>query len=80
MISLDFPIQFRYDDTSSGIIVPVEMIALNERVAFAARLDTGASDCLVDRSLGELLGIDIESGERAFIGLWLVPSPPMATK
>lgn len=67
MIALEFDLRYRYDLTPSGIIVPVELVMANHRVVLPARLDTGSSDCLFDRSFAELLGIDLESGyERTY--------------
>ncbi len=62
MIALDFDLQYRYDLTPSGIVVPVELVFADQRIAFPARLDTGSSDCIFDRSFAELLGINVESG------------------
>jgi len=64
LIALDFDAQYQYDAALSGIVVPVEIVTPRERVGLAARLDTGASDCLFDRSHGERIGLDIESGYR----------------
>jgi hypothetical protein len=62
LIALEFDLLYRYDLTPSGIIVPVELVLADRRIVLPARLDTGSSDCLFDRSFAELLGIGVESG------------------
>lgn len=62
LIAIDFDLQYRYDLTPFGIVVPVELVLADQRIAFPARLDTGSADCIFDRSFAELLGINVESG------------------
>ncbi len=62
------PFQFRstysYEESESGILVPVSLTSGSLSVEMKARLDTGASDCLFDRSYAEMLGIYAEAGFR----------------
>ncbi len=44
-------------------IVPVELTAGAITVGYAALVDSGADFCIFDGSLGELLGLDVRSGE-----------------
>ena len=47
----------------NGIPVPIVLRSGSERADLFAYIDTGASDCLFARGQGELLGLNIESGE-----------------
>jgi len=60
--SLAFPVEYQYEDSEFAILVPVHLTHGNRSVEFKARLDTGASDCLFDRSYAEVLEIDWRSG------------------
>lgn len=51
-----------YDTTKTGITVPVELIHNSNVVQVDAKLDTGASFCIFERTYGEMLGLSIESG------------------
>lgn len=51
-----------YDTTKTGITVPVELIHGSNIVQVDAKLDTGASFCIFERTYGEMLGLNIESG------------------
>ncbi len=44
--------------------LPVLLRVGDERADFVAAVDTGASYCLFERSHGESLGLDVESGVR----------------
>jgi len=52
-----------YDTTKTGITVPVELIHGSNVVQVDAKLDTGASFCIFERTYGEMLGLNVESGE-----------------
>lgn len=52
-----------YDTTRAGITVPVELIHGPNAVQVDAKLDTGASFCIFERTYGEMLGLDVEGGE-----------------
>ena len=64
MKDLRFDVHHRYDESESGILVPVRLSTGSRSVFLRARLDTGAADCLFDQHYADLLGIDIESGYR----------------
>jgi hypothetical protein len=61
---LRFDVQHRYEESESGILVPVRLSSGSGSVALRARLDTGAADCLFDQHYADLLGINVESGYR----------------
>lgn len=51
-----------YDTTKTGITIPVELIQGSNVVQVDAKLDTGASFCIFERTYGEMLGLNVESG------------------
>jgi Aspartyl protease len=53
-----------YDAGKPGISVPAVLRSKNVSVQFTCKLDTGATDCVFARQLGEQLGLDIEEGEK----------------
>lgn len=59
---LTFAKVYQYDMRMAGITVPVILKSGNETVECQAKLDTGSNNCIFRRQIGELLGIDIESG------------------
>ncbi len=64
MHTLNFNSQHNYGGPASGITVPIRLAYGSESVGLLAKIDTGAEFCLFARDYGEMLGIDIESGER----------------
>lgn len=64
MYQLTFDILHRYGLGSAGIEVPVELSQGRSRVAFPAKVDTGASYCIFQREHGEALGLNVEAGIR----------------
>lgn len=52
-----------YDTTRIGVTVPVELVNGSNVVQVDAKLDTGASFCIFERTYGEMLGLDVEGGE-----------------
>lgn len=60
---LTFSIREPYDSRSAGITVETELWLGARSVVCRARIDTGAQVCLFRRELGELLGLEIESGQ-----------------
>lgn len=54
---------YEYDTRLVGITVPVFMFDGQKTVEFKAKIDTGSSFCIFERKSGELLGLDIESGD-----------------
>ncbi len=64
---LDFEDLYRYDRGKDGIILTVTLSYGKQRVVLDAKLDTAATFCVVARSYGEGLGLNVESGiEQAF--------------
>ena len=59
---LSFDHFVHYDQTLSGITVQIELTGENTS-AILAKVDTGATDCVFSRSVGESLGINIEEGD-----------------
>lgn len=53
-----------YASRPGGVSLPVVLKSGRERSALFAFIDTGASNCAFERSHGELLGLDIEAGDR----------------
>jgi Aspartyl protease len=64
LTTLSFEIEYRYQLTSGGIIVPIELAVADRRITLPARLDTGSSDCLFDESFAQSLGMELEQGYR----------------
>ncbi|MBC8029234.1 MAG: retropepsin-like domain-containing protein [Pyrinomonadaceae bacterium] len=56
-----------YDAGQPSITVTVTLSVSQTRVDCAARVDTGSSNCIFARNLGEELGLDIETGLRLVI-------------
>lgn len=61
--SLSFAVVHSYDTRAPGITVRAEMHREDRIVEVIAKIDTGASFCIFQRSYGELLGLNIESGD-----------------
>jgi hypothetical protein len=57
-----------YDAGQPSITVPVTLIVNQTRVDCDAKIDTGSSNCIFARNLGEELGLDIETGLRLLVG------------
>lgn len=57
-----------YDAGQAGITVGVELRLREVSSVFEAKIDTGSTYCVFERSCGEALGLDIEAGERRGIG------------
>lgn len=45
-------------------VIPIEIIHNNHSVHYEVLVDSGADFCIFDAQIGELLGIDITSGEK----------------
>jgi hypothetical protein len=59
--------QFKYKKYGSGIlrpVIPVEIVHKDRLVSYEVLVDSGADSCIFNAEIGELLGLDIESGER----------------
>lgn len=63
MHSLNFENLILYDAGKNGITLDVEIKLGNLTANFEAKIDTGAEACIFERKYGELIGIEIESGE-----------------
>jgi hypothetical protein len=55
-----------YSSEVDGISVPIVLRSGSATAWLTAKIDTGASHCLFERGQGEILGLDVESGERKF--------------
>ena len=65
---LSFTELVNYDAGQPGITVPVTLSVSQTRVDCDAKVDTGSSNCIFARHLGEELGLEIESGLRMIVG------------
>lgn len=65
---LSFRELVHYDPGLPGITVPITLSVGQIRVACEAKVDTGSTYCIFARSLGEELGLDIETGLRLLVG------------
>ena len=63
-LQLEFTKRTVYSGDSAGILLKTVLQSGSETVAVFAAVDTGAANCLFERVHGELLGLDIEAGER----------------
>lgn len=61
---LSFSKVYEYDTKKSGITVYVKLSQGSKEEEFRAKVDTGASHCIFGRAHGQVIGIDIESGEQ----------------
>jgi hypothetical protein len=61
--SLSFSTLTAYDPGQPGICVPVVLTLAGREAPCLAKIDTGSSDCIFRRFQGELLDLDIESGD-----------------
>ena len=66
VIRLEFDRTHTYGSEVDGIAVPIILRSGDASAWLTAKIDTGASHCLFERGQGEILGLDIESGERKF--------------
>jgi len=65
---LHFTELVNYDAGQPSITVPVTLSVRQARVHCDAKVDTGSSNCILARNLGEELGLDIETGLRLLVG------------
>jgi hypothetical protein len=72
LVKMTYKIEFekliQYDAGHAGISLPVELRLGNDSTEFEAKLDTGSSFCVFERSRGEAIGIKIETGLRDRVG------------
>lgn len=59
---LEFDRLIRYDHGLTGITIETTIGFSDVTTTFPAKIDTGSSVCVFERSHGESLGLDIESG------------------
>ena len=59
---LGFSKTYGYAGSENSITVPVLLRAGDRQVDLVASVDTGASDCLFERSYAEALGLNVELG------------------
>ena len=65
---LSFTELVNYDSGQPSITVPITLSVSQARVQCEAKVDTGSSNCIFARNLGEELGLDIETGLRLLVG------------
>src|SRR5262245_31197343 len=65
--TLSFLTKHTYDTTKIGITVPVELAYGTNVVQVDAKLDTGASFCIVESAYAEMLGLDVETGTKVLV-------------
>lgn len=65
---LSFTESVNYDAGQPSITVPITLSVGQARVDCDAKVDTGSSNCIFARNLGEELGLDIETGLRLLVG------------
>lgn len=65
---LTFTELINYDAGQPSITVPVTLSVGQTRIDCNAKIDTGSSNCIFARSVGEELGLDIETGLRLLVG------------
>jgi hypothetical protein len=65
---LSFTELVNYDAGQPSITVPITLSFGQARGECDAKVDTGSSNCIFARNLGEELGLDIETGLRLLVG------------
>ncbi len=66
--TLDFSVVYEYNTLETGITLPVIIHSGSDTIEVSAKLDTGSSLCIFERQAGELLNLNIESGEAVTVG------------
>ena len=61
--SLDFEKLVEYDVGKTGISLDINLKLIGKSVAVGTKVDTGSTNCIFARSIGEQLDLEIESGE-----------------
>lgn len=59
--------KFKYKKYATGVlrpVIPVEITHKNRSVPYEVLVDSGADFCIFDAQIGEILGIDVSSGEK----------------
>lgn len=65
---VEFDNLIEYDSGLSGITLEISLRLKNAEVDVSAKLDTGSTDCIFNRKIGERLGLEIEKGIEVGIG------------
>ncbi|MEK7227551.1 MAG: aspartyl protease family protein [Patescibacteria group bacterium] len=66
----------KYGPRTLRPVIPVEVIHNGIGVPYEVLVDSGADNCIFDAQIGEILGVDIEKGEKAFVsGITGSPEP-----
>lgn len=63
--------KFSYKKYAPGIlrpVIPIEIIYKNSSIHYEVLVDSGADFCIFDSQIGQLLGIDIQSGKKQEVG------------
>lgn len=60
---LDFEKLAHYETGKSGISLEVNLKLVGKTVPVSTKIDTGSTNCVFAREIGEKLGLEIESGE-----------------
>jgi len=66
MLKLEFSHTYSYRAETEGISLPLVLRSGMRNAFLDAKIDSGASHCLFQRDHGEILGLDIEAGERKY--------------
>ena len=66
MFELTFDRTHNYGAELDGISVAIVLRSGSSTAWLTAKIDTGASHCLFERGQGEILGLDVEAGERKY--------------
>ncbi len=71
--------KFSYKKYGLGIlrpVIPIEIAYRGRSVSYEVLVDSGADFCIFDAEIGELLGIDVEAGEKHEVsGITGTPEP-----
>jgi predicted aspartyl protease len=68
MHKLEFSHLIEYNAGDAGITVSASLKLIGKTIDFVAKVDTGATNCVFERRLGEELGLNIEAGLPKRIG------------
>lgn len=59
--------QYKSYDGTLRPIIPIKVKNGNHVIGYEVLIDSGADLCIFDRQVGEILGLDIERGERGVV-------------
>ena len=81
---ISFEKLINYDPGKAGITLEVKLRLNQNSTIVEAKVDTGSTHCIFERKHGEILGFEIEAGERQSVststgsfltfGHWVIPS------